>query len=413
MKAFKLKSKRRDSLEYLRDYAEEYLKGNHGVLDELITTRKVREINGNGSENKIKRLKFNDLALDLYYWELCRKFSGLDYKDMDEYISNAFYNKNDKGEVVSIFDNVDISYSPLEVLSFVKASLRGSVQNQVDMNKEEYYDLITTDSFSNPNFYTRGLDDAPEDEMLDRSDVVAMDEYTRVDDVLEPYQEFIEYNGGNIRNLLSKAQIKLYDLMPNGNMTTDDVLVQSGSLTQKDMAIKLGITQQAVSDMQKAIKARIVKSYTEFTILKKVVSDRDTYRTINGFLQHFEQITTYDTTDSFDYFGYIVQFLKTNYIDDEELVDVTKLLTNKYDYSNSILDVVTDYVNASTYRVVELEVFSTDTNVKLTQRKKDSFVMNIIKAFKKYIKDVNSSIYGLSERIEKESDNQKYIDLLS
>ncbi|MFS0672038.1 hypothetical protein [Ornithinibacillus sp. 179-J 7C1 HS] len=397
----------------LKDYILEYKQGNYIVFNELIGTTK-QEIYKDNKKNSVDRLLFNDKALNSIYWSLNWKYYSLSYADFDSYVSNAIFSIDKKDNIKSIFDNVDLEKSPQQILKYIAKKLDGEIYNQglaegkikIRGDDEENHKKSNKPIFENDEYVTELSDDLLDTEVLRKSDKVMFDDYISVDDKLAPYEEFIEYIGGDVRNLLSDEQKKVYNSLL-------DV-----SLTQQDIADKLGITQQAVSSFKKAIGKRINKKYFEFMTLKRVASNRNTYRTIKGFLQQYQTIITYDTrnsddnNNSFDYFGYIIQFLESVYIKNEETLSSKQLHRNKADYTYTIIDVVTDYINKNTYKIVDEYIFKGDTNLKLTQRGKDSFLLNIIKAFNKYLKDVEKAVQGLSEKVAKEGDSQKYINLL-
>lgn len=400
-------------MENLKDYITEWKRGNYKVLDELIgNTQEV--VYKDNKKITVERLRFNDKALNSIYWKLYRKYYSLQSSDFDSYVSNAIFRVDNEDNIKSIFDNVDLNKSPQEIVNLIAKRLGGFIYNQgladgkikpkdddEDKNKKKFtveYDEFANSGYDDSNIYFS--DDEVSDQTLRKSDREVAEEYIRVDDDSEPYQEFKDYVGGDIRNLLSDKQKKLYDLL------------QDVSLTQQEIADELEMTQQAVSQMSKAIKKRINKKYFEFMTLKRVVKNRNTFRTIKGFMQQYQTIIIYDTDESFDYFGYTIQFLESVYIKNEETLTPKDLQKNKINYTYTILDVVTDYVNTNTYKIVEEYIFKEDTNLKLTQRKKDSFVLNIRKAFNQYTNDVEKAVKGLSEKVAIKGNEQKYIHLL-
>ncbi|WP_419893621.1 hypothetical protein [Oceanobacillus kimchii] len=388
----------------LKYYVTEWQKGNHKILDELIGNKK-QTIYKNNKKVNLERLHFTDKALNAIYWKLNWKYYSLGSTDFDSYVSAAFINYNKNDEVRSIFDKVNLEKSPQQVVKFIEEKLNGYIYNQglldgkikpieEDKRKKDVFTVEYDEYVSDLGDYVLN------EEVLRKSDKVVTYEYEKVEDKQAPYQEFIEYVGGDVRKLLSTKQKKLYDLL------------KDTFLTQQDIADKLKMSQQAVSDMKKSIEKRLNKKHLEFLTLKRVSSNRDTYRTIRGFLQQYQSIITYDLTDNFDYFGYTIQFLKSVHITNEEILTPLQLHKNKVDYSYTITDVVTDYVNENTFDIVKEYIFKQETNLRLTQRKKESFTMNILKAFNKYINDVEKAVLGLSEKIASEAESQKYIDLL-
>lgn len=374
----------------LKDYIIEYKKGNHDILNELIGTYKIVETNNIGSNDTVQRLHFKDNALNGIYWDICVNHHYIDYKILDHYIFKAFYDVRDDGSIVSIFDNVDVNMSPKQILSYIRVKLTGYVKNQIKAND----DNTVSEWFDNPN---------PEDDEereLSRIDNVVFRTYQQIESKVNQFDEFREYIGGDIRNLLSKNQIRMYELL------------QDVEKTQQDIAKEYGCTQQNVADMTKAIHNRVLKAFVEWKALKNLKENKNTYRIIKGFMQQLETIKLYDTTNNFDYFGYVIDFLKSNYIENEQKITFKELHQNKKINSLSVIDVVVDRVNVDTYKIVDQYIFKVDTNLKLTKRKKESFVKDIIKAFEKYLNETEKAIRNLSKKVVDDSNNQKYIDLL-
>lgn len=356
----------------IKQYIEEYKDGNFEVLNELIGYRQVNETNEYGTKDTVIRLRFNVEALDAMYWQLLVNYKGVDSKEMDHIINKAFFRVDDDNNVNSIFDNVDLTMPDKQILMFIRRKLDGFIKNELQKENKEYGDYITSDTVT--------LEDGEE---VSKTDLESYKRFKEADGKVEAYAGFKQYIGG-IDNFLKGNQLKIYQAM------------QDMDKSQQDIADDMDMYQQQVSDTLKRIGNKLNKKYVEWNTLKSLSgSKNNTYVIIKEFLHNFNRIIDFDTTDSFDYFGFVIEFLKDNHEDDE--MDMEALQGNKVDTSLTVIDVVTDYCKAKTYKVMEQVLVN--SNITYKKQDKKSFYMDVIKCFNKYINDVGKSVEGFSSQI--------------
>ncbi|MGG3683945.1 hypothetical protein [Aeribacillus composti] len=381
------------NLNTLKDYVIEYKNGNKNVLNYLISFRTIRERNNAGQIDKIYRLKFNDKALHNIYLDILKKFYWIDGKDIDHFVLAS---------IEQIFEKADVHRSGNEIIHFARKSLEGYVQNFIKEEEDKYYNYTKPEAVKDFQFEFNEDDDAKE-KIVSLYDTAAFQEYKKIEDNTG-YQEFIQFVGG-IKNLLTESQMKLYDL------------IQDETKTQEQIAEEYGCSQENVSKQIRAISKRIKKEYIYFKTLKSLKQSKNTYHKINEFIEYYNQIIQFDIENKFDYFGYIAEFIKRN-VNDQELKDITENYTyedfihlhkNKTTFKYSILDVLVDSINQESYQILVKILFN--ENFTTSKKKKDKFVIQVLKAFNTYIQVVKKSIHKLSGRIVEQNDDN-YKDLI-
>src|SRR5699024_3748418 len=127
--------------------------------------------------------------------------------------------------------------------------------------------------------------------------------------------------------------------------------------------------------------------------------NNDTIDTIKTFLEQFNQIVDVDVSDTFDYFTYVVNFIKDNSSDEDFENDYEYLQSNKRDISLKVLDVISDYIMRSQYKLVtnvlDAHVRGLDVDKSFTKRQRERFVNAIVSAFYKYLEDVKVNMNSL------------------
>lgn len=367
----------------IKDYVVEYQNGNAKVLNKLIGFRKVRERNNNGDIDLIDRLRFNDKALDYVYQNICKTFSNYDYKDIDPIILESLFGEK------SIFDNIDISKSEKEILVFVSKRLTGYVQDKIKKENLHYYGNTIPESSGNETVDDDG------DKNTSLYDNAAFSQYQQISNKYSLFETFKnECCNGDVKNLLkSDDQKRLYDLL------------QDTTLTQEKIAKEYGSSQANVSQLKSKIEKKLNEEFLYWKALKSLDSETKPYTVINEFLKNLSKIQTYDVTDSFDYFGYIIQFLKENYNSDEEKIefDATDLngmdKISKHQLHISVIDTVTDNIGANTYEVLSEVVFKNNKHLELITSRKKAFVKDVIEALHKYIDESKVGIKKVTNKI--------------
>jgi RNA polymerase sigma factor (sigma-70 family) len=357
----------------LKDYIVEYQNGNEEVLNKLITLRETKEKNNNGDKDVIYRLRFTDKALHNIYLDILHKYSFIDGKDIDSFVLAGF---------TKLIDKVDVSKEPNQIIKWFRVRLDGLVQNEIESENKKYHDNISADSVGNENEYSE------DDEQINNSrlDQAVFEQYTKVND-LSGYKEFIEFVGGSINKILSVPQQKVYKLL------------QSGDTTQEDIAKELNCSQENVSQIIKAMNNRIRKEYLNYRTYKALAAKPDTYQKVKSFLDGYNLIVKFDVTNSFDYFGYVCEYIRNEMKNTSQIeLDFLKPEQDPYSYftrnkdlhNRSVIDVLVDGCNKPTYSIIQSLHEGKESNVKETAQ--DKFVMDIVKVFNQYIKEIQSII---------------------
>lgn len=375
----------------LKDYAIEYQKGNVNILGDLISTRKVSEQNNGKKSDLVDRLQFTDTYLNLAYLNVCKSVNHINWKDIDHYAMQAIYRiKNDK--VVSIFDKVDTERTPEEVAAFIKTKFIGFIKNKVNEQEQKYYKPTKPNEYSNPN--QAGEDDEEVERKISLYDSVAYKEFTAIESNNE-YKEFLEFFGG-IEEILSKSQMQVYNLLKDQSKLKKDIAKEHGSSPAN-------ITKQYKS-IAKTIKSKwiyykSVKSFTESGLYEK----------IKRFIDEYDKVYRFVSNDEFDYFGYIINFLKGNYKKGEQEVvfnhDTFKHF-NKHQITlhNTVFDLLADEVTPKTYKNLydileeDMDIQEFDTYL-LGKREKNIIRNQVIKVFKRYINECEKALEKVSEYI--------------
>jgi predicted transcriptional regulator len=357
----------------LKDYIVEYQNGNEEVLNKLIGLRETQEKNANREYDTVYRLRFSDKALHHIYLDILQKYHYIDDKDIDSYVLAGF---------TKLLDKVDINKEPSQIIKWFRVRLDGLVQNEIESENKKYHDNITVDSVTNENEYSE--DD--EQVNISRLDQAVYEQYKLINDD-SGYKEFINFVGG-IEKILSASQKKVYQLL------------QNEEFTQSDIAAELNCSQENVSQHIKAMNNRIKKEYLSFRTYKALSSKPDTYQKITSFVDGYNQIIKFDVTGTFDYFGFVYEFVEKEIIKNQSTIelDFYKKDQDAYSYFNrnkeshfdSVIDVVIDRCNKPTYDVIKTIHEGKESRIK--DHAQDKFVMDIVKVLNQYIEEIKSII---------------------
>jgi predicted transcriptional regulator len=380
----------------LKDFIVEYKNGNEEVLNKLIGLRETKEKNNNREYDTVYRLRFFDKALHNIYLDILKKHYYIDEKDIDSYVLAGF---------TKLLDKVDITKEPSQVIKWFKQRLDGLVMNEIESENRKYHEHITIDSVGNETEYNA------DDEQVNntRLDQAVIEQYKLIIDN-SGYKEFINFVGGKIEKILSIPQQKVYKLLQR-------------DMSQIEIAAELECTQENVSQIIKAMNNRIRKEYLSYRTYKALSLKPDTYQKINSFIDNYNQIVKYDTTHSLNYFGYVYDFVMNEVVKNQSTIELEFLqkdqdeygyfTRNKESHFDSVVDVIIDRCNKPTYNIIQSIHEGKDTRVKETAQ--DKFVMDIIRVFELYIKEIKSVIRNANGYlVENGLDNQnKMFDKVS
>jgi hypothetical protein len=390
----------------LKDYIVDYRNGNKLALNYLIGYKKVPEQNNKGDIDYINRIKYNDKKLQEIYFDLSKKFNWVDNKNVEEWFLNGLY------EVV--FAKADIEKTPQEIISWVAKTLNGYIKNKIGKETDNPENVVR-ESFDNSN--PSGEDDEQQDKILSLYDYSAYKEYTKIEHS-SVYQDFLKFVGG-IENVLTKQQMKLYELMQDPTKTQDQLAVEYGS-SQENI-------NKLIAKINKSLKAKWLYYVTVKSFAKTGI-----YEKVSQFVDEFDNILEFDKTDSFDYFGRIIKFLKENYTKGEQelefhenltyldesgvekkviLYDEKQVIANKVGLSSTMFDIVADSVTRNTYNNLK-DILDFDLSEKefdefqFGKRAKKIIVNQVMGAFRNYVNECQIAIEKASSLIA----NKKKLD---
>jgi RNA polymerase sigma factor (sigma-70 family) len=364
----------------LTDYIVEYQNGNEEVLVKLIGLRETVEKNYNKEHDTVYRLRFADKALHNIYLDILQKHYYIDGKDIDSYFLAAF---------TQLLDKVDVSKEPQQIIKWFRQRLNGLVQNEIDSEQKKYHGNLTHDPAPIEDEYSE------DDEQINHSrlDQAVVEQYKLINDS-SGYKEFIDFVGG-VEKILSESQRKVYKLLQHDDMT------------QEGIAKELNCSQENVSQHITAMNNRIKKEYLTYRTYKALATKPHTYHKITSFIETYNQIIKYDVTDSFDYYGYVLDFVKGEVAKNHSTIDMDFYKSeqdiygyfsrNKESHIDSVVDVIIDRCNKPTFNVIQS--IWTNKEPRIKDFAKDKFVMDVIRVFQQYIKDIKKVISNASSHL--------------
>lgn len=123
--------------------------------------------------------------------------------------------------------------------------------------------------------------------------------------------------------------------------------------------------------------------------------------TIKTFLDQFKMISDVDVNNDFDYFTYVVNFIKKNSSNDDFEYNYSKMQTNKIDVSISVVDIISDYIFKSQFELVnnvlDTHVREFDSDKTFPKRQRERFVNAVVGAFYKYLNESKGYLNDLMD----------------
>lgn len=362
----------------LKYYAERFKSGDTSIFDELITYKEYPEKNRHGKNDTIKRVQFTDIALNKLYEVIKNEFYFVEINDIESIFLEFVYDK--------LFNLIDITYEPKQIISFTYDKAFGFVYNKIKTiekykqndNKKNIY--ISTDHLDKDD------DDDDENKRYSPFDTYQKNKWLYDIGENQFYEDFITTVGG-IENLLTKKQYEIYKLLQS-------------NYTQEKIAEIYGCSQENISKQKAKIEKELKRHYYAYRTIKNK-NNESTYNRIESFLTYYFQLNDYITDDKFDIFGFTIEFINRQYQEEmSESVNYTYLHKNKRDYTVTILDVLSEYMSQTQW--IKLHNHLKGKAIIIHNREKDRMVKYIIKAFMDYNKDI-------TERIVKYYNNYTYL----
>lgn len=326
----------------------------------------VVEINEKGYKNNIYRLKFKIDSVKKAHNHAKNVFAKFDSKDIDQYVLQAVYEIFEKAKI-----NFNKSDREIEIW-FIK-NLVGRVKNEITADYEKQKLNVVNRAIDNSE---KGLDYS-NDDSSDRSlyDKVALSQY-KEGEIKTSFDGFIDSIGG-FNNILSKQQQEVFNLIKAGK-------------TQIEIADEMDCSQQNIQKLYNSSMKRIKKSFIDYRLVNIQTKAQDTLTTIENYIHTYNNILEFDTTDTFDYFGYTYKFLKENY----------KLYNIHNDKSYTVFDVIFDYLKKNEHELFNnIEDSFSNSKLKLTKRQKDRVVIIINRIFRKYIDDIYKATQYITKTV--------------
>lgn len=355
----------------LKELLQEYRKAltseeKNDVLYHVYDYETVVEINEKGYKNNIYRLKFKLDSVKKAHNHAKNVFAKFDSKDIDQYVLQAVYEIFEKAKI-------DFNKSDREIEIWFIKNLVGRVKNEITADYEKQKLNVVNRAIDNSE---KGLDYS-NDDSSDRSlyDKVALRQY-KEGEIQSSFDGFIESVGG-FNSILSKQQQEVFNSIKSGK-------------TQTQIAEDIGCSQQNIQKLYSSAKKRIAKSYIDYKLVHIQTKAQDTLTTIENYIHTYNNILQFDTTDTFDYFGYTYKFLKDNY----------KLYNIHNDKSYTVFDVIFDYLKKNEHELFNnIEDSFSNSKLKLTKRQKDRVVIIINRIFRKYIDDIYKATQYITKTV--------------
>ncbi|SFM41171.1 LuxR C-terminal-related transcriptional regulator [Salibacterium qingdaonense] len=333
----------------LKDYVVEYQAGNKDVLKELIG-HDIKEEYRTEIEGKdhMKYFKFKDKKLQNIYWEIIKNYKNqVDRKDIDDHFQY---------HLVELFEKVDTTKTPQQLISYFAESLYWRLYD--DKINYHNFDEESEQLFNSEDDYT-GQENSENEKS--RFDKYTYTYWMQAEDT-GSYQDFLKHIGG-IQNILTEKRFQLYSLLQHG-------------YNQKEIAEKLSVKEGTVSEHVSKIEDKIKEEYLAFRSVKSLHNE-GTYQTIHTFISYYDHLQKAAGKD-FDYFDYIMEFLKKHLYD--------------YNTYTTVLDVLYNHMKG--YQVQMLIDYIQGKESKITSEREEQRMLDrIIKAFRKYIDECEKNIH--------------------
>lgn len=364
-------------MQTLKKTIKQLHEGNDLALNSLVTFRVVQELNNQGDLDDIQHLSFTSKGLQDVYTSLRNDYPWIKRQDFEAIFLDGLVRDTDKDK--GLLYQLDINYADKQIKTYLFSKLRGHILNEV--SKLDTYDSnILYDS------KTLSYDDVEQSATM--YDDISFKEWQQLE-VDDTYSKFLD-NIGGLDKILTKQQYKIYHMAKEQNAT------------QEQIAKELSVSQQTISKTIKAADKRIKKEYMTFRTYQTITKQNGkVYDEITTFRKSIDKIVEFDVSDTFDYFGFVVNWILEHYKD--EGVNYSKLHKNLKDDTMSIYDVLVDNISKAQrelfYNVFSVHVYKTISKdkIKFTKREKDRFVYNVIKILDDYVKNVDEAIKSMSD----------------
>src|SRR5699024_5191540 len=260
----------------LRDYAIQYQAKEHEALSKLI-----KVVNNKDSSY----IQLSDKKLNEMLFKTKKIYANyIDESDIEQMMLQFLIDKNESGEDIGIVNKIDTTKKPSQIINYVAQSWDGFVKDKLDTL--HFNDTVVTDEVN----YTDG-------EVETRHtlyDKMAYDSWIEVG-YSSSFKRFLNEIGG-LENILTERQFEIMTLINTKN--------------QNEVAEMLDISQSTVSTTLTQAYNKMKKAYISWKAIELLSSKqgKTLNETVRLFVSEMNKIKKYDTTNTFNYFDYTIQF---------------------------------------------------------------------------------------------------------
>lgn len=227
--------------------------------------------------------------------------------------------------------------------------------------------------------------DADEDEFfINEVDLQIFKEMNTGSSKKNKEMKFYETFKKHAKKILSPAQYEVFK-----------AIVEAGNKTDTEIAKSMNKKKITFTHMKLTI-INVIKDLWE----KYQKLETDKTKTIINFLQEIHKIYEVQKMD-FDYFGYLINFLKENYKKREQEVNFEWLQKNKPVVNETIFDVLCDRIPKPDYQIL-LNILE-DKEVNISDGKKKEIFNNCIHGFMNHLRSISKDIEKMEEYLFKEN----------
>lgn len=286
---------------------------------------------------------------------------------------------------VTLFDLLVNNAKPFDkdnaqIVDWAKKRCHGMMVNQYnESDTVENHEFVVSEAI---------LQEATEDNKgFTEDEITLYDQYVfeqfKVLDDFSPYKEFLDSVGG-IEKLVTPDQLKIIEY-------------KCSDMKQVDIAKELGLTERQVSDeLLKAYK-KIKKEYMYHRSVSMLL-ETSVYQDIVQFIEFYNMVLDCEGND-FDYYTFLLKFLKKHYSKGEQYIKSETLHRNKPISGITVFDIVTDgKIHRDSWKVL-YDTLEGESPKGIKTRQKNNIVKQVIDIFEQYISDTDKLIRKINLNI--------------
>jgi flagellar motility protein MotE (MotC chaperone) len=240
--------------------------------------------------------------------------------------------------------------------------------------------------------YQKQIEIEPITEIVDETDGDVI--FSNID--WRQVQEFMEGSTESTKERRFWEAIKKYakDLLGPKQYSIFEAIINAGQKQENEIAQNLNMTAKNYYALRDSIVKKIQGLWEEYlSIEEKLRTDR--LKKIMQFLQEVAKI--YEVSKlNFDYFSYLVNFLKENYRQGEQWISFSWLQRNKNTLHETIFDVLVDRIPKNDYFVLH-SILEKSQNPNLSDNRKMEIFANCFQAFLQFIQNISNNLQQMQE----------------